>query len=148
MGGAGGPRETNKRQPPCRIPLRLLAHLRRWHRLRFSINFVVEWEGRAVKRINKAFRSARRAAGFGPDVFPHTLRHTAASWGMQNGADHQELADYLGMTVETLRRVYGHHDPNYCADARDAIVGTRRLKLDRMPATEREQTSSNVVKLA
>ena len=52
------------------------------------------------------------------------------------------------MTVETLRRVYGHHDPNYCADARDAIVGTRRLKLDRMPATEREQTSSNVVKLA
>jgi integrase len=71
---------------------------------------VVEWNGEAVRRVIKAFARAVEEAGIGPDVTPHTLRHTAASWGMQNGADHGELADYLGMTVETLRRVYGHHD--------------------------------------
>ncbi len=33
---AQGKRATNKRQPPAPIPPRLLAHLRRWHRLRLD----------------------------------------------------------------------------------------------------------------
>jgi hypothetical protein len=65
---------------------------------------------------------------------------------MQNGADHGELADYLGMTVETLRRVYGHHDPDYLSDARDAIVRKPNFT-ERLTATEREQTSSEPAKL-
>jgi integrase len=96
--------------------------------------------------LGKAFRRAVADARLDSDVTPHTLRHTAASWGMQNGADHGELADYLGMTVETLRRVYGHQDPNYLSDARDAIV-RKPNSTERLDATKREQTPSDVAKL-
>jgi hypothetical protein len=62
--------------------------------------------------------------------------------GMQNGADHGELADYLG----TLRRVYGHHDPNYLSDARDAIV-RKPNATERLTATDRGQTPLKLAKL-
>jgi integrase len=143
---ADGRRETKKRQPPIRLPDRLLAHIRRWKRKGLCHKHVVEWNGYPVVRIVKAFRRAVADAGLDPDVTPHTLRHTAASWGMQNGADHGELADYLGMTIETLRRVYGHHDPNYLSDARDAIVRKPNFT-ERLKATKQEQTLSGVAKL-
>ncbi len=143
---ADGQRETKKRQPPIRLPDRLLAHIRRWKRKGLCHKHVVEWNGDPVARIVKAFRRAVADAGLNSDVTPHTLRHTAAAWGMQNGADHGELADYLGMTVETLRRVYGHQDPNYLSDARDAIV-RKPNSTERLNATKREQTSSGVAKL-
>jgi integrase len=138
---APGQRETKKRQPPIRLPDRLLAHLRRWSARKLSIQAVVEWNGKPVKRINKAFRSVRKAAGLGPEVVPHVLRHTCATWGMQARADHGALADYLGMTVETLRRVYGHHDPDYLADVRGAVTA-------RPNKTARAETPSTVVPLA
>src|SRR5262249_7683074 len=71
---SAGARETKKRQPPVRLPPRLLAHLRRWQRRRLAVRSVIEWQGESVRRINKAFRSVRRAAGLGPDVVPHTLK--------------------------------------------------------------------------
>jgi integrase len=37
------------------------------------------------------------------------LRHTAATWLMQAGVDRWEAAGFLGMSVEMLDRVYGHH---------------------------------------
>jgi integrase len=87
-----GRRKTKKRQTPVRLPPRLLAHLRRWKRKRISICSVIEWNGEPVKRINKAFRSVRRAAGFGDDVVPHTLRHTCATWLAQRGVPTWEAA--------------------------------------------------------
>ena len=117
-----GQRETNKRQPPVPVPDRLLAHLRRWERLRLSTAAVVEWNGRPVERIHKSFRASRDAAGLGPDVVPHTLRHTAATWLMQNGCDIWEAAGFLGMSPEMLERVYGHHHPRHLEGARRAIT--------------------------
>jgi integrase len=75
-----GRRETKKRQTPIRIPPRPLCHLRRWARLGISNRYVVEWRDEPVKRINKGFRSARRLAGLGDDVVPHSLRHTCAAF--------------------------------------------------------------------
>jgi integrase len=40
-------------------------------------------------------------------------RHTAATWLMQAGVDAFEAAGYLGMSVETLLEVYGHHHPAF-----------------------------------
>jgi integrase len=78
-----GKKRTNKRQPSIRMPPRFLAHVRRWIRLRLVMNYLIEWDGEPVKRINKAFRAAVRAAGLGKDVTPHTLRHTAITWQAQ-----------------------------------------------------------------
>jgi integrase len=113
-----GERETKKRKPPIPLPERLLAHLRRWRRC--GQRSAVEWNGEAVKDCDKAFRKVAHAAGL-PDVTPHILRHTAATWLMQAAADVWQSAGYLGMTVETLQNRYGHHHPDYLSDARQAF---------------------------
>lgn len=117
--------ETKKRAPAIPLPPALLGHLRRWRRN--NQNFVVEWNGRPVLEVKKAFRKAARAAGLGRGVSPHTLRHTAATWLMQAGTDLWEAAGYLGMTVEMLSLRYGHHHPNHLAGARDAFSRHRRI---------------------
>lgn len=142
-----GQRETKKRQPPVRLPPRLLAHLRRWKRLRYSSRYAVEYHGRPVGRINKAFRSARAAANLGPDVTPHTLRHTCATWLAQAGVPIWEAAGFLGMTVEMLERTYGHHHPDHQSRAVNAF-NRGPTDTDRIDVNEKGRRGSNVVKIA
>lgn len=118
-------RVTKKRAPPIPLPAALLGHMRRWRRN--NQDYVVEWNGGPVLEVKKAFRKAARAAGLGPGVSPHTLRHTAATWLMQAGTDLWEAAGYLGMTVEMLSLRYGHHHPNHLSGARNAFSRHRRL---------------------
>ena len=145
---AAGRRETKKRQPPVRLPARLLVHLRRWRRLRLIHKAIVEWNGEPARKINKAFRSVRKVAGLGPEVVPHTLRHTCATWLAQSGVPVWEAAGFLGMSVEMFERVYGHHHPDYQRAASEAVARSRRQNRDRNNETEREQTQSGVGKIA
>lgn len=110
-----GTNETTKRQPSIRLPRKLLNHIRRWARLGLCKNFIVEWEGKPVKRISKAFRSIAIEAGL-PDVTPHTLRHTAISWALQRGTKAFDVADYFGVSEEVITRTYGHHNPEHQRD--------------------------------
>jgi integrase len=128
---ATGKAATNKRQPPVPIPARLLAHMRRWHDRRLIAAHFVEWNGAGVKSVTTAFRTAVRLAKLGPGVTPHTLRHTAATWLMQNGTDLWQAAGYLGMSVETLERTYGHHHPDHLQDAVTNITAKPRIAADR-----------------
>ena len=66
-------------------------------------------------------QQAVQRAGLQKRITPHTFRHTAATWLMQNGVSMWRAAGFLGMSVETLDRVYGHHHPDYLSDAADAI---------------------------
>ncbi len=117
-----GSEKTNKRQPTVPIPLRLLTHLRRWHRANPEAMHFVEYNGKAVTSVKTAFKSAVKLAGLGPGISPHTLRHTAATWLMQRGADPWQAAGYLGMSLEVLLNTYGHHHPDYLSDAVEKIV--------------------------
>ncbi len=119
---AAGRTATKKRQTPVPLPPRLLAHLRRWHRLDPHQAHFVEWGGTAVASVKTAFKSAVRLAKLSGNVSPHTLRHTAATWLMQAGADRWQAAGYLGMSVETLEQVYGHHHPDHLSSAVAAIT--------------------------
>lgn len=141
---ADGERETKKRKPSIPLPPELHGHLRRWKRR--GQRFAVEWYGEPVTKIAKAFRAVVKDAGLGPDVTPHVLRHTAATWLMQAGTDPWEAAGFLGMTVETLMSRYGHHHPDYLSGARGAF--SRHRNRHRNAATESEQTMSNVTKIA
>jgi integrase len=50
----------------------------------------VEWNGRPVLSVKKAFRTVVKLARIDTtieNVTPHTRRHTAATWLMQNGTD-------------------------------------------------------------
>ncbi len=117
-----GSAKTNKRQPTVPIPSRLLAHLRRWHAIDLEAKHFVEFNGRPVTSVKTAFKSAVRLAGLGPGISPHTLRHTAATWLMQKGANPWQAAGYLGMSLEVLLNTYGHHHPNYLSDAVEKIA--------------------------
>ena len=83
---APGTAETSKRQPPVRLPDRLLAHMRRWNAAAYRPKAVVEFNGEPVLSVKKAFARCVAEAGLEGKVSPHTLRHTAISWALQNGA--------------------------------------------------------------
>jgi integrase len=133
-----GRRETKKRQTPVRLPSRLHAHIRRWKDTKKIQHSLVQRKAGAIGEIGKGFARAVELAGLGPDVTPHILRHTCATWMMQNGADLWSAAGFLGMTVEQLERTYGHHHPDHQKSAAKAV----EAKKERAP-----KPASKVVRL-
>jgi integrase len=125
-----GERDTKKRRPPARIHRRLLPFLRRWAKadLANGIATVVHFQGVPVKKLKRSWAGVRKAAGLGADVVPHTLRHTAATWLMQAGVDTFEAAGFLGMSVDTLERVYGHHHPDFQREAAQSSPKKLRIR--------------------
>lgn len=103
---------ANKRTPKFRLGDRILSHLRRWHRLDGGSGFIVQFDGRPVKKLRRSWPSAATRAGI-QNVSPHTLRHTRATWLMQAKVDPWEAAGALGMSLEMLTRTYGHHHPDW-----------------------------------
>jgi hypothetical protein len=47
-------RQTKKRQPPVKLPPRLLAHMRRWAAHGLARKTVVEWNGKSVESVRLA----------------------------------------------------------------------------------------------
>jgi integrase len=144
-----GTAETRKRAPKARIHQRLLPWLRRWKTADEKWaketgekvpTYVVHYYGKPIKRTDSAWASIAGAAGHAADTGrrskdgcviwdvpdgPHIMRHTAATWQMQAGTDPYEAAGFLGMSVDTLLDVYGHHHPDYQKGAASA-AGKRR----------------------
>lgn len=137
-----GQRDTKKRRPPVPLPGPLLAHLRRWARVQ---THPVEFRGKSVKDVDRAFRAVAEAAGL-PDVTPHILRHTAATWLMQDGVDKWEAAGFLGMTPETLDANYAHHHPDHLSGA-VASMARRRKVVERITGNDREHARSDATKI-
>jgi integrase len=116
--------ETNKRQPPVRLPEQLLAHIRRWKRRGVSLHSVVEFNGKPVESVKKAFGRCVADAGLDGKVTPHTPRHTAITWAMQNGVTPFDASGFFGVSEQIIDRVYGHHCPSRHKAVGDAL--TRR----------------------
>jgi hypothetical protein len=113
--------------------------MRRWERRGIATQHFVEWHGKAVASVKTAFSTAVRLAGLSVaegNVTPHTLRHTAATWLMQNGASMWDAAGFLGMSEKTLRDVYGHHHPDHL---RSAAVAIARPKQSLVISLEKEK---------
>ena len=114
----GSKQDKNKRAPRVKIGRRLMTHLRRWRRIdgnqKYLCRYTDLWHPgfREVRDPHSAWHKVIQAAGL-PGVTRHTLRHTRATWMMQAGVPIWEAAGFLGMTVKTLERVYGHHSPEH-----------------------------------
>ncbi|MBJ7545170.1 site-specific integrase [Rhodomicrobium udaipurense] len=117
-------RETKKRTPPARLHWRLIPHLRRWREQDAArgLTHVITYRGKPVEKLRRSWDQACERADVPDEIVKHSLRHTAATWLMQAGVDPWEAAGYLGMTVETLERVYGHHHPDFQQNAAGAPV--------------------------
>ena len=127
-------RETKKRQPPVPLPAELLGHLRRWKRRgqRFASN------GRQARQGDPKGFGGREGRRAWPDVTPHMLRHSAATWLMQHGTDAWEASGYLGMTSRRWARLRPPPSgpPHGARSLRSSPPMARQST-----ATEREQTS-------
>lgn len=66
--------------------------------------------------IKTAFHRARAAAGLGPDVTPHTLRHTWATWYYAATRDFGGLLDLGGWRVSDMAQRYRKIAPEGLAD--------------------------------
>ena len=86
--------------------------------------FVIEYGGKRVMRIRRAFMRAVDRAGLGKDVTPHVLRHTAAVWMAEAGTPMAEIAQYLGhSSPDVTYRVYARYSPSYLRGAAAALEG-------------------------
>lgn len=127
-----------KRRPLVKVPARLLLHLRRWRQMdldaaearkrdaapseRNQLTTVLHHGGRPLAgRIRTGFEGIVRDAGLSPDVTPHWMRHTCATWLMEADVPPWEAAGFTGMTIKTLEDCYGHHRPSHQAKARKAL---------------------------
>ena len=98
----------NKRRPVVKLPRRLLAHMRRWKAMddkmiaaarargdELTLTTVLHHGGAPLStRVRKSFSSCVADAGLNPKITPHWLRHTAATWLMERGANIWEAAGY------------------------------------------------------
>jgi integrase len=116
-------RATNKRRTPTRIPRQLAAHLRRWRAS--GSTWAVEYQGARVGDVKRAFPKAARGAGLA-GVTPHTLKHTAITWALQNGASIWDAAGFFATSPETIQKVYGHHHADYMESALGAVERARK----------------------
>jgi integrase len=83
--------------------------------------YVVEWAGRPVASVKKAFARAAVATGL-PDLTPHVLRHTAAVRMAEAGIEMPAIAQYLGhSSTRVTERVYARYSPDYLRRAAAAL---------------------------
>jgi len=113
-----GAAQTKKRSPPVKLGGRLLAHLRRWKRMDGSkVEFVINFRGSRIARPVSSWERVRTAANLPDYVTPHVLRHSRATHMLKQGVPLWEAANALGMSVQVMAQVYGHHAPDWQKDA-------------------------------
>lgn len=108
-----GARETSKRKP--RVPItpsirRVLAA--RYAKAKADNGYLF---GSAGVDFYKRFNEHATALGYDL-AHPHALRHSRATHLLMDGHDEYKVSRLIGDTVETLRRVYGHHSTEYLAE--------------------------------
>lgn len=120
-----GARETTKRRPPvpCAPPLWRL--MRRWAAKDGQKGPVVRFSGQPVLSVKTALKRAARLAGLDESVTAYTLRHTTASWLVQQGASTRKVAELLGTSEALIERTYGHLAPDHLR-AEVAMLGRSR----------------------
>tara|TARA_E500000331_G_C17219398_1_gene697350 strand:+ start:336 stop:1292 length:957 start_codon:yes stop_codon:yes gene_type:complete len=83
--------------------------------------FVVEYGGKPVKDVIKAFNRAVKRAGI-EDLHIQDLRHTAAVWMIGDGVEMAKVSTYLGHTsIDITRNVYAKYEPGHLKDAAAAL---------------------------
>lgn len=82
--------------------------------------YVIEWDGKPLKRISKAIRQA--AARSGVACSPHVFRHTAGVWMAQADVPLLMIAQFMGhSTTKVTEHTYARYSPSFMKDAATAL---------------------------
>lgn len=82
---------------------------------------VIQYQGRRLYSIRKAFRRACDASELGKDVTPYTIRHTMATELRKRGVPQWEVSGMLGHKTGGTSEIYAKFDPDYLGQAARAI---------------------------
>lgn len=112
---------SNKRTQPAPMSDRLRHQLTITKEASLS-PYVIEWNGRHVKSVRKAYERAMELAEV-EDAHKHDLRRSGASWAIQDGMSFDAVAVLLGDTVEMTRKTYAVFSPDYLRGVVESIAG-------------------------
>jgi integrase len=115
---------ANKKTAPVPMNKPLRSILKKAAEAQDASGRVIEWRGKPVLSVRKAYERACRLAGL-DDAHRHDLRRTAASWAVQDGNAIEKVAQMLGDTVETTRKHYAQFSTDYLRGVVDSISGKR-----------------------
>ena len=100
--------ETNKRRPVVPIAGNLMPVLERAKSLALS-DYVIEWNGKPIKRIDTALEKAAKRAGV--RCTAHILKHSAISYMAEQNFTVGQIAEFTETTAEVVGRVYMKVNP-------------------------------------
>jgi integrase len=85
-------------------------------------DYVIEYGGKRVRSVKRAFKAAVARAGLPADTSPHVLRHSAAVHMAESGVPMAEIAQLLGHSSESVTfRTYARFSPSYLQRAAAAL---------------------------
>ncbi|WP_243406128.1 site-specific integrase [Sphingosinicella sp. YJ22] len=114
-----GRHQTNKRE--TEVPMNMRNFLALEEAARGALtDYVIEWDGKPVKSVKKAIRTAAQKAGV--PCSPHVFRHTAGVWMAQADVPMQKIAQFLGHTsTRVTEKTYARYSPSFMKDAAAAL---------------------------
>lgn len=92
--------------------------------------YVIEYAGQPVRSIKKAFRRAAVRAKL-PDVSPHVLRHSVATWLAGDGVPLAQIAAMLGNSEKMVEKVYAKFTPGFLAKAMKSLSRGHPVQMHR-----------------
>ncbi|WP_081494785.1 tyrosine-type recombinase/integrase [Bradyrhizobium liaoningense] len=113
-----GRKKTKKRRTTVPISAALRPILLRAYAERAG-DLVLDNKSLSIWRMVKAIAKRAKVEG----VSPHVLRHTAATHMLRNRVPVWQVAGVLGVTVQMIEKIYGHHVPDGLLGAVDSISG-------------------------
>jgi integrase len=117
-----GRKQTAKRRASVTIADWLLPKLQQWYDERIG-EYILDHPG----RMYESFLRLTKRAGFGPEVTPHTMRHTGITLSLRRGEDPWKVAGVAGLTMKTMDSTYAHHTPEHGQSVVDKMVPAVRI---------------------
>lgn len=131
--------ENQKNRRYGTIPLNATSRRLLAERFDREQTYVFHRDGRPIGSIRKAFDGACRRAGIQDFVF-HDLRHTCASWLIQNGVDLARVCEVLRHSDIRQTMIYAHLAPH---DALQAVSVLDEITPTSFPTTTLSQAGNS-----
>jgi len=83
------------------------------------MGYVIHRNQKPIKSVKTSLTSICEKAGI-RRVTAHTFRHTCVSWKIQNNASYEKTGEFVGMSAQMVKEVYGHLSPEHLEDVANA----------------------------